>query len=181
MGLLAGRACFRGNRVLKIFPYLWPEDASVFFWGRHIWCRIFRPIDWYHSLVPQFFCRVIWDLGHFFVPLFGPWLENGSFLGYCSDFLVLFFSISYRTAYWPFCFGPFMKKLLAHQLFPFSSEFYAVRRRFVLKKIVDTPWRRIFCVIMADWETDAEMAEGEEGTGYCYAKGNINCNMRELR
>ena len=48
------------------------EHTSGFFWNSHGWCRIFRRIFWYHRLLPQkFFCRVIWDLGHFFD--FGFW------------------------------------------------------------------------------------------------------------
>ena len=48
-----------------------------------------------------------------------------------------FFSISYQTAYYLFCFGPFLEKLpfSVHQLFP-SPQFYVVRKRFVLEKNV---------------------------------------------
>ena len=48
--------------------YFWAplEEPSGIFWGRYIWCRIFRRIFWYHSLVPQnVFSGVIQDLGPF--------------------------------------------------------------------------------------------------------------------
>ena len=36
-------------------------------------CRIFRPIDWYHSLVPKnLFTGVLQDLGPFLESPFGP-------------------------------------------------------------------------------------------------------------
>ena len=55
--------------------YFWapPEEPSGIFWGRHIWCTIFRRIFWYHSLVPQkCFSGVIQDLGSFLEFPFWP-------------------------------------------------------------------------------------------------------------
>ena len=62
----------------KKLPYLYFFDYRVSIrekknWGRHMLCRIFRPIDWYHSLVPQkCFSGVLQDLGPFLESPFWP-------------------------------------------------------------------------------------------------------------
>ena len=63
--------CYTGTywnrrRICSFFIVAWGREADTRF-------RIFRPIDWYHSLLPRNnFCRVIWDLDHFLVSLFWP-------------------------------------------------------------------------------------------------------------
>ena len=68
--------------------WLWLEATRENFWGRHMLCRIFRPIDWYHSLVPKiFFSGVIQDLSPFLESSFWPITRKR-----------LFFSVYFR--YW---------------------------------------------------------------------------------
>ena len=58
--------------------YFWAplEEPSGIFWGRHIWCRIFRRIFWYHSLVPQ---KKFFRSYSGFRPFFGiPFLAHNS-------------------------------------------------------------------------------------------------------
>ena len=91
------------------------EHTSGFFWNSHGWCRIFRRIFWYHRLLPKnFFCRVIWDLGHFFD--FGFWpvtrkrliletwfrLWGPLFFNFLQDGLFFFFlQIFWKKGAWP--------------------------------------------------------------------------------
>ena len=64
--------------ILKKLPYLYffwlsREHTRENIWGRHMLCRIFRPIDWYHSLVPKkLFSGVLQDLGPFLESPFWP-------------------------------------------------------------------------------------------------------------
>ena len=61
------------KNTISVFFWLWLEHTRENFWGRHMLCRIFRPIDWYHSLVPKiFFSGVIQDLGPFLESPFLP-------------------------------------------------------------------------------------------------------------
>ena len=77
-----------------VYFWLWLEAARENFWGRHTLCRIFRPIDWYHSLVPKsFFSGVIQDLGPFLESSFWPITRKRLFFLYTFDFEVpLFFN-----------------------------------------------------------------------------------------
>ena len=86
------------NITIFVFFWLWPENASGFFL-RQTWCRIFRPIDWCHSLVPKKICWVIWDSGRFFVSLIWPSTRKRLIFKVWFRFWCPPFSISYWTPY----------------------------------------------------------------------------------
>ena len=116
----------------------WLVATSGMFWGRHIWCRIFRRIFWYHSLVPQhFFKGVIQDLGPFFGISFLA--HNSKTTHFCDMVPILsshFFSISYQVAFHFFGRLRFFENFLyyCNSVSPFFWIFDAVRRIFVLEK-----------------------------------------------
>ena len=92
--------------------WLWLEVARENFWGRHMLCGIFRPIDWYHSLVPKFFFSgVIQDLGPFLESSFWPITRKRLFSSvYFRIWGPIIFQFPIR---WPIHFflggGPFLK------------------------------------------------------------------------
>ena len=65
--------------ILKKLPYLYFFDYRVSIRekkGRHMLCRIFRPIDWYHSLFPP---QIFFRSSSGFRPFFGiPLLDRNS-------------------------------------------------------------------------------------------------------
>ena len=100
-------------------------------------CRIFRQIDWYHSLVPKnFFSGVIQDLSPFLESSFCTITQKRLFFPYTFDFEVPLFFNFLSDGLFTFLGGwPFLKTfpIIAIQS-PRSSEFDAVRRIFVLGK-----------------------------------------------
>ena len=101
-------------------------------------CRIFRPIDWYHSLVPKiFFSGVIQDLGPFLESSFWPITRKRLFFSvYFRYWGPIIFQFPIR---WPMHFFGGLNffenfSYYWNSFSPFSSEFDAVRRNiFVLK------------------------------------------------
>ena len=101
-------------------------------------CRIFRPFDWYHSLVPKtFYSGVIQDLDPFLESSFWPITRKRLFF-FCilSILRSHYFSISNQKAYSLFWVLIFFENFSYYwnSFSPFSSEMDAVRRNiFVLK------------------------------------------------
>ena len=132
------------------------ENATIVFW---LWLEMqtymqnFRPIDWYYSLLhKRFFCQVIWDLHHFLVSLIWPVTQELRVFEVWFQFWgAIFFSISYQNAYHFFLVWTFLEKLPTWpcQLVSFSSEFYVVRRIFVLEKPIPSA-NFLFPAKMAD-------------------------------
>ena len=96
---MSHRDISRKNRDLYFF-WVWLEHTREKFWGRHMLCRIFRPIDWYHSLVPKkFFSGVIQDLGPFLESTFCPITQKRLFFsGYFRFWGPIIFQFPIR---WP--------------------------------------------------------------------------------
>ena len=87
--------------TISVFFWLWLEHTRENFWDRHMLCRIFRPIDWYHSLVPKtFFLRSYSGFRSFFgIPFFAHNSKTAHFWDMVPILSSHFFSISYQMAY----------------------------------------------------------------------------------
>ena len=111
-------------------------------------CRIFRPIDWNHSLVAKnFFSGVIQDLGPFLESSFCPTTQKRLFFPvYFRFWDPIIFQFPIR---WPIHFFgglTFFENFSYYwnSFSPFSSEFDAIRRNIFVLKNGWQPWRRFY-------------------------------------
>ena len=145
---------------------------QVDFFEADTWCRIFRPINWYHSLVPpKQCCQVIWDLGHFLVSLLWPVTWKLIFEVWFWFWGLIIFQFPIRLP------SLFFSDLFWKNSLPGPVSLFHSPHNFTLSK-EDLFWKNrwhsmtmhISCHNggpVVDWMMDAEMqmAEGKEG---CY-------------